>query len=85
MDEEQLMLVVVGLNELIKKFKRNDHPGDDWRLRAALDAKKAIRKVILSIVIKGDVKEIVPVIVPINGAGWAVTDYNNDTFYYHAK
>jgi hypothetical protein len=84
MDEEQLSLVEEGLNLLIKRFKQNLNEGDMERLQATLDAKKAIRKVILAVAIKGDIKQINPVIVEKKGAGWEVTDFNNKVICYHA-
>jgi hypothetical protein len=84
MDEEQLSLVEEGLNLLIKRFKQNRNEGDIERLQATLDAKKAIRKVILAVAIKGDIKQINPVIVEKKGAGWEVTDFNNKVICYHA-
>lgn len=84
MDEEQLALVEEGLNLLIKKFKQNLNEGDKERLEATLDAKKAIRKVILAVAIKGDIKEITPIIADDRGAGWEVTDFNNKIICYHA-
>jgi hypothetical protein len=84
MDEKQLALVEEGLNLLIKKFKRNAEKGDAQRLKAAQDAKFAIRKVMLSLAIKGDIKDIVPVIVSGRGAGWEVTDFEDKVIRYHA-
>jgi hypothetical protein len=84
MDEEQLALVEEGLNLLIKKFKKNLEPGDLERLKAAQDAKLAIRKVMLSVAVKGDIKDIVPVIERGRGAGWEVTDFDNKIIRYHA-
>lgn len=84
MDEEQLALVEEGLNLLIKRYKRNVNPGDLERMKAAQDAKLAIRKVILSVAIKGDIKDIVPVLESHKGAGWEVTDFNDRTVCYHA-
>lgn len=84
MDEEQLALVEEGLNMLIKRFKQNLNEGDLQRMQATLDAKKAIRKVILAVAIKGDIKDINPVIAKGKGAGWEVTDFNNQTVRYHA-
>jgi len=84
MDEEQLALVEEGLNLLIKKFKRNASEGDLQRMKAAQDAKVAIRKVILSLALKGDIKDIVPVIEKGKGAGWEVTDFDDRTIRYHA-
>jgi hypothetical protein len=73
-----------GLNLLIKRFKKNENPGDDARLLATIDAKKAIRKVILAVAIKGDIKNITPVLAEDQGAGWEVTDYHNQIIRYHA-
>jgi hypothetical protein len=84
MDEEQLALVEQGLNLLIKKFKKNLNEGDLERLEACLDAKKAIRKVILAVAIKGDIKDIIPVLEEKKGAGWEVTDFNDKIIRYHA-
>lgn len=84
MDEEQLALVEEGLNLLIKKFKRNANEGDLQRMKAVQDAKLAIRKVMLSLAIKGDIKDIVPVIETGKGAGWEVTDFDDKIVRYHA-
>ncbi|MGZ3786954.1 MAG: hypothetical protein ACXVLQ_00440 [Bacteriovorax sp.] len=84
MDEEQLALVEEGLNLLIKKYKRNINPGDLERMKAAQDAKQAIRKVMLSVAVKGDIKDIIPVIEGSKGAGWEVTDFNDKVVRYHA-
>ncbi len=84
MDEEQLALVEEGLNLLIKKYKRNTNDGDLQRMKAAQDAKVAIRKVMLSLAIKGDIKDISPVLESGKGAGWEVTDFENKIIRYHA-
>jgi hypothetical protein len=84
MDEEQLALVEEGLNLLIQKYKRNEYPGDVQKLQATQDAKVAIRKVMLSVAIKGDIKDIVPIIERGKGAGWEVTDFENKIVRYHA-
>ncbi len=84
MDEEQLALVEEGLNQLIKKWKRNLNPGDLERLKAAQDAKLAIRKVALAVAVKGDIKDIIPVIDGGKGAGWEVTDFEDRVIRYHA-
>jgi hypothetical protein len=49
-----------------------------------MDAKKAIRKVILAVAIKGDIKVINPIIAEEKGIGWEVTDFNNKVIRYHA-
>lgn len=84
MDEEQLALVEEGLNLLLQKYKRNERDGDLRRAQAVMDAKVAIRKVMLSVAIKGDVKDIIPVIEGGKGAGWEVTDFDNKVVRYHA-
>lgn len=84
MDEEQLAMVEEGLNLLIKRYKKNERPGDLEKMKAAMDAKAAIRKVILSVAIKGDVKDIIPVVEKGKGAGWEVTDSDNKVIRYHA-
>ncbi|MBC7430056.1 MAG: hypothetical protein H7336_15685 [Bacteriovorax sp.] len=84
MDEEQLTLVEEGLNLLIQKYKKNQNDGDLQRMQAVVDAKIAIRKVMLSVAIKGDIKDIVPVLEGGKGAGWEVTDFENKVMRYHA-
>lgn len=84
MDEEQLALVEEGLNLLLQKYKLNQNKEDHRRTQAVLDAKAAIRKVMLSVAIKGDIKDIVPVIGGGKGAGWEVTDFDDKVVRYHA-
>ncbi len=84
MDEEQLALVEEGLNLLLKKYKMNEHPDDIRRVQAVMDAKLAIRKVMLSVAIKGDIKDIVPLLENGKGAGWEVTDFDDKIVRYHA-
>lgn len=84
MDEEQLGLVEEGLSLLIKRFRHNLNEGDLVRMKATQDAKLALRKVILSLAIKGDIKNIVPVINMERGAGWQITDFENIIINYHA-
>jgi hypothetical protein len=84
MDEEQLALVEEGLNLLLQKYKKNEQEGDLRRMQAVMDAKVAIRKVMLSVAIKGDVKDIIPYIEGGVGAGWEVTDFNDNVIRYHA-
>ena len=83
MNEEQLMLVEEGLAKLLKRFKQNLDGDDARRLKATQDAKTAIRKVILAVAIKGDIKEINP-IQSDNGykIGWEVTDKNDKIIKY---
>jgi hypothetical protein len=84
MDEEQLALVEEGLNLLLQRYKLNQNEGDLQRMQAVMDAKVAIRKVMLSVAIKGDIKDIIPVIEGGRGAGWEVTDFDNRVVRYHA-
>ena len=84
MDEEQLALVEEGLNMLLQKYKQNLNDGDIRRVQAVMDAKIAIRKVMLSVAIKGDIKDINPIIEGGKGAGWEVTDFNDKIVCYHA-
>ncbi len=84
MDEGQLAIVEEGLNLLIQKYKKNQNEGDLERMQAVMDAKVAIRKVMLSVAIKGDIKDITPVIEGGKGAGWEVTDFDNKVMRYHA-
>ena len=84
MDEEQLALVEEGLNMLLQKYKQNLNHGDIRRVQAVMDAKIAIRKVMLSVAIKGDIKDINPIIEGGKGAGWEVTDFNDKIVCYHA-
>ena len=84
MDEEQLALVEEGLNLLLKKYKMNQNPDDMRRVQEVMDAKLAIRKVMLSVAIKGDIKDIVPLLEIGKGAGWEVTNFENKTVRYHA-
>ncbi len=83
MNEEQLMLVEEGLALLMSRFKKNSQKDDARRLKLTTEAKSAIRKVILSVAIKGDVKSINP--IEIDGGkkiGWEVTDFNNKVIKY---
>ncbi len=83
MNEEQLMLVEEGLAKMLKRFKQNLDSDDARRLKATQDAKTAIRKVILAVAIKGDIKVINP-IQSENGykIGWEVVDKNDKTVKY---
>jgi hypothetical protein len=85
MNEEQLMLVEEGLSQMIKQFKMNLDSEDARRVKATQDAKQAIRKVILAVAIKGEIKDIYP-IQSDNGykIGWEVTDKNNKIIKYFA-
>ena len=84
MDEEQLALVEEGLNLLLQKYKLNQNPDDKKRVQAVMDAKLAIRKVMLSVAIKGDIKDIIPLLESGKGAGWQVTDFDNKVVRFHA-
>jgi len=83
MNEEQLMQVEEGLAKLLKRFKQNLDADDARRLKATQDAKTAIRKVILAVAIKGDIKNINP-IQSDNGykIGWEVIDKNDKIIKY---
>jgi hypothetical protein len=84
MDEAQLALVEEGLNLLLQKYKKNQNKDDRRRVQAVMDAKIAIRKVMLSVAIKGDIKDIVPILESGKGAGWEVTDFDDRVVRYHA-
>ena len=84
MDEQQLALVEEGLNLLLQKYKKNQNKDDQRRVQAVMDAKIAIRKVMLSVAIKGDIKVIVPLLEGGKGAGWQVTDFDDRIIHYHA-
>jgi|GEM_PF-740513 len=84
MDEENLILVEQGLVDLIKKYKKNLREGDLERAKAAQDAKAAIRKIILSVAIKGDILDIVPIIEEQKGAGFQIVDCNKKTIIYYS-
>ncbi len=84
MTEEQLNLVEEGLNLLIKQYKLNLNSGDLDRLKAANEAKAAIRKVILNVAIKGAFKDINPIKVQGLGYGWEVIEFNNRIVRYTA-
>ncbi len=84
MDEEQLNLVEEGLNLLIKKYKLNLNPGDLDRMKAAQEAKAAIRKVILNAAMKGTVKAIMPIKENNRGFGWEVIEANDRIVRYTA-
>lgn len=81
MDEEQLALVEEGLNLLIKKYKQNLNEGDSERLKAAQEAKVALRRVILAVAVKGDLKDIIP-IQDEESFGWEVVDQNDKVIRY---
>ena len=81
MDEEQLAQVEEGLNLLIKKYKQNLNEGDAERLKAAQEAKVALRRVILAVAVKGNLKDIVP-IQDDESFGWEVTDQNDKVIRY---
>ncbi len=84
MNEEELRLVESGLSGLLKRYKLNLREGDLNRMKATQDAKVAIRKVILSVSVKGSVKDIVPILEGRFGAGWEVTDHQNKKIRYYA-
>lgn len=77
MDEEDLMMVEEQLNLLIKKFKKNLSDRDPYRTMATLDAKKAMRRVILIAAIHGKIKKIRPIFDKKKGIGWDIIDGQN--------
>lgn len=85
MNEEQLMIVEEGLAKLLKRYKMNLKPDDARKLKVTQDAKMAIRKVILAVAIKGDVKDIIPVFADDSvKIGWEIVDKNDKTVKYFA-
>lgn len=84
MDEKELMIVEEGLNELLIKYKKNQNEGDLWRAEAVRRAKLAIRGVMLAMAIKGDIKDIVPIIEREASVGWEVKNNNNEITRYVA-
>ncbi len=82
MNEEQLALVEEGLNLLIKKYRLNLVEGDHERLRAAMDAKIALRRVILAVAVNGNIKDIIPTNEDKTATGWLVQDLNDKLIRY---
>lgn len=82
MDEEELIKVEDGLNFLLAKFSKK--PNCEHKLAAIKDAKSAIRRVILSVAIKGNLKNIVPYFDPEKGLGWKIIDAYNEVLYYYS-
>ncbi len=80
---EVLEEVCKGLEEMMKKYKRNQIPGDKDRYDATKQAHAALRKVILTTTIKGDIQSISPI---QNGKkyGWAVIDNDSNLKNYSA-
>jgi hypothetical protein len=83
MDEEQLALVEAGLAKMIKKFKQNLRDGDLQRMKKTQHAKTAIRKIILAVAIKGNVKAISPFIENENKVGFEVIDHHDRVLRYY--
>ncbi|EQC45719.1 hypothetical protein [Bacteriovorax sp. Seq25_V] len=81
--QDVLEEVCAGLEEMMKKFKRNQVAGDKERYEATKQAHAALRKVILTMTIKGDIQSISPI---QNGSkyGWAVIDAENSLKNYSA-
>jgi hypothetical protein len=75
--------VAKGLEVLMKKYRLNASPGDKERYEATKQAHAAIRKVILTMEIKGDILDITP-IKKGDRCGWAVIDLENNTKNYGA-
>ncbi|EQC49848.1 hypothetical protein [Bacteriovorax sp. DB6_IX] len=73
--------VAKGLEVLMKKYKLNAVPGDKERYEATKKAHTALRKVILTMEIKGDIQTLSPI---KNGKkfGWMVIDLENNSKNY---
>lgn len=84
MNEEQLHLVEEGLDLLFNKLNESSSEDEKWKLQAILQARKAIKKVILSLALKGDIKDITPFIEDDRSVGWMVTDSKNTMIRYSA-
>ena len=70
---ECLNEVSQGLTLLMEKFQKNSTEGDLRRLSATIQAHRALRRVILTMEIKGDILNISP-LRRGNKYGWVVTD-----------
>lgn len=81
--QETLEEVCAGLEALMKKYKQNQVKGDRERLEATKQAHAALRKVILTCTIKGEVLGISPV---KNGEkyGWFVIENDLTQKSYNA-
>lgn len=84
MNEEELHLVEEGLTSLFLKFNESANVDEKWKAEAVIQARKAIKKVILSLALKGDIKDIAPYIENDRSVGWLVTDSKNSTIRYTA-
>lgn len=75
MKDSELNSVEDGLNRLIARYKKNSDTKDAVRLSAALDAKKALRKIILIVAVTGNLQSIKPIFSKKQGAGWEIIDH----------
>lgn len=80
---ETLETVCKGLEMLMKKYKHNSMPGDKEKYEATKQAHMALRKVVLTMTIKGDIINIVP---QKNGQkyGWSVLEGDSNMKNYSA-
>lgn len=83
LNKEIIENVAKGLEVLMKKYKLNASPGDKERYEATKQAHAAIRKVILTMEIKGDILNITP-IKKGDKCGWTVIDSENNSKNYSA-
>ncbi|OIQ19200.1 MAG: hypothetical protein BM556_07900 [Bacteriovorax sp. MedPE-SWde] len=83
MTKETIEDIAKGLEALMKKYRRNAIPGDKERYDATKQAHTAIRKVIMTMEIKGDIRDIAP-IKKGEKCGWTVTDMENNLKNYGA-
>lgn len=81
--QETLETVCAGLEEMIKKYKRNSNKGDKERLEATKQAHAALRKVILTCTIKGEPHKITPLKFG-EKYGWTVIENDHSQKNYCA-
>lgn len=79
--QEDLESIAVGLEELRKKFKRNEKEGDSLRLERTLQALNALRKVILNVAVKGAIVSISPLMQEENFV-WEVVESDQTVKLY---
>lgn len=85
MDEDELIKLEHGIDLLIKKYKQNLDKNDSYRLACCLDAKKAIRRIILNVAINGTFKYITPILDKKKGAGFQIINSNNLEKLFYGK
>jgi len=73
--------IAKGLEKLMKRYKLNSVPGDKERYEATKQAHTALRKVILTMEIKGDIQQLAP-FKKGDKCGWSVTDLDNKSKNY---